>query len=227
MAVTLPLAPAHYEASVRSPGMAFLDATPNPNRSDWEQHRYWKEIHQYLYDSLKGICSYCASFTPRKRSPSLLDHSSIDHFIPKSINNALAYEWENFRLCRTRLNNRKSAFQDVLDPCAIQTGMFKLNFATFALFPNPTLSEADKQKVLDTIARLELNTDDAYVNERARAVYSYADRKLSLAVIAQLYPFIASEIIAENFDTVYLPTFRTVLEMPNIRSALIAQGWMT
>lgn len=138
----------------------------------------------------------------------------------------LAYEWENFRLCRTRLNNRKRDFQDVLDPCTIHNGTFKLNFATFALFPSPTLSPADKQRVRDTIARLELNTDDAYVNERARAVYSYADGKLSIGEIIQLYPFIASEIIAENFDAVHLPAFQTALRLPKIRSALIAQGWM-
>lgn len=224
--VHLPPAPPHYEGEVRTPGQAFLAANPHPSRSDWQRHRYWSNIHPFLYSSLRGICSYCATFTPRRSRSALVDHTSIDHFIPKSRNPALGYEWTNFRLCRVRLNNRKDNFEDVLDPCAIQNGWFRLNFTTFALLPHSGLPEDRQREVRDSIARLALNDDDAYVNERARAVYSYADGRLSIAQVARLYPFIATEIVAQNFDVAHLPTYRSALENPRLRGALIRQGWV-
>lgn len=224
--VQVPLPPPTYETQVRVPGQAFLTANPAPTRTDWQRHRYWRHIHSDLYEQVHGICSYCASFTPRRRSPASVDHTSIDHFVPKSRNSALAYEWANFRLCRARLNNRKADFDDVLDPYMIQDGWFRLSFMTFALSPNPTLPEERQREVRNSIARLELNSDDSYVNERARVIYSYADSKLSFAELTKRYPFIAAELASQDFDLVYLPHFKLVLANPRSRGALIRQGLM-
>lgn len=225
--VDLPPAPPNYESQVHVPGLAFLARTPHPSGDDWNGQHHWRHIHDYLYAELQRVCSYCATYTPRRPEPAALNHTSIDHFVPKSLPPyAQAYEWENFRLCRARLNHRKANFEDIIDPCHIQNGWFRLNFTTFALAPDPNLAEPQKQRVRDTILRLELNDDDAYVNERARAVYGYADGKVPLAKLARLYPFIAAEMASQNFDLAHLPTFKSLLNSPRLRTVLVHQGWL-
>ncbi len=225
--VTLPQPPVNYETAVRAPGIAFLTGNPHPTRDDWDNHSYWRAIHGYLHGELRGICAYCASYTPRRARAVSVDHSSIDHFVPKSHPpHAQAYEWTNFRLARSRLNHRKANFRDVLDPCAISNGWFRLSFVTFSLSPDSTLSGSQQQQVRDTIVRLGLNTDDGYVTERARAVFRYADGKLPFAELTRLYPFVATEITAQNFDVTHLPRFKMRLANPQFRAVLIRQGWV-
>jgi len=202
--VFLPIPSAHYQTKVRQPGLAFLAATPNPTSDEWSRHRYWQNIHRELYKWHRGVCVYCASWTPHPRQ-GRIDHTSIDHFVPKSKNPPLAYEWSNFRMVRAKLNNRKDNFQDVLDPCTLQPGWFRLNFTTFFLEADAGLPMKDKRQVVATIQRLLLNGDSAYVNERARVIYRYAAGKITFAEIQRLYPFIASEMQAKNFDVVYKP----------------------
>jgi hypothetical protein len=202
---SLPAPPAHYQTRVRRPGLAFLAATPNPTSEEWSRHRYWQNIHQDLYSWHKGVCVYCASWTPHPRQHGV-DHTSIDHFVPKSKKPRLAYEWSNFRMVRAKLNNRKDNYEDVLDPCTLQPGWFRLNFVTFLLEADATLPARDKKEVAATIRRLLLNEDSAYVNERARVIYRYAAGNMTFADVQRLYPFIASEMQAKNFDSVFKPS---------------------
>jgi len=203
--VTLPPPTPHYVTRVRQPGMLFLAATPNPTNAEWNQHRYWQNVHADLYAWHRGICVYCASWTPRFRGRGV-DHTSIDHFVPKSKNRQLAYEWSNFRLVRSKLNHRKDSFQDVIDPCTLRSGWFRLNFITFLLEPNAALLPRAQRQVTATIQRLLLNSDSAYVNERARVIYQYAAGKMTFADIQRRYPFIASEMNVQSFDTVFKPS---------------------
>jgi len=224
--VGLPVAPGNYRTDVLDPGTAFLRIVPRPKGDDWRGRNYWSAIHDYLHNELSGICAYCASFTPRRKSIGMVDNSSVDHYIPKSLfPHTQAYDWNNFRLARAALNHRKGDFRDVMDPCAVTNGWFRLNFTTFAIEPDASLSEPLRKKVADTVIRLQLNLDDDYVNERARAVYRYSDGKLSFGQLSRLYPFIASEMTARNFDSILLPTFRGHLSNPRLRAALIRQGW--
>jgi len=226
ISVPAPQPPGNYEADVRIPGTAFLAVHPHPSAEDWKGHRHWKAVHSYLYAEMHGICVYCASFTPRRSSRTSIDHTSIDHFVPKGRNPALAFEWTNFRLCRARLNNRKGDFEDVIDPYLIQNGWFRLNFTTFALYPDSNLPLQIQQQIANSISRLGLNDDDAYVNERARVIYRYADAKLPYADIQRRYPFIASEMQAQNFDAAILPRFQIALANPRLRGVLVTQGWI-
>jgi hypothetical protein len=222
--VAVPQPPAHYVGRVKNRGAAFLATNPAPTNAEWRKHRYWSEVHKDLHKSLGGICSYCATFTPRRPTSSGVDHTSIDHFVPKIANPALAYEWTNFRLCRARLNNRKDHYRDVVDPYAVVNGHFRLDFTTFLIFPDAALGMQQRAAVSQSLARLGLNTDDAYVNERARAVYSYVERRLTVAQIATFYPFIALELKVQDFDNVFLPIYQRAVANPKVRAALVAQG---
>lgn len=217
--VAMPPEPAHHDAQVRVPGRAFLTDVPHPSTKQWNRNRYWSLVHDALYDGLGGICSYCATYTPRRRSPGV-DHTSIDHFVPKGRVPELAYEWSNFRLSRSKLNTLKGNFEDVIDPYVVVDGWFRLSFSSFKLYPEPSLTQDEKLRIERTIARLELNQDDKLVEQRSRAVYMYADGQLTFAYLQRYYPLIAHEMLAQDFDVHHLPKFKQLLANPRIRNSL-------
>lgn len=201
--INLPAPPPNYVADVKNPGEAFLRCTPNPTQDDWRRHSYWRKIHDYLYNSHNGICLYCASWTPRNRRKEHFDYTTIDHYIPKKIDKTKVYEWDNFRLCRARLNHRKADFSDVLDPCSLSNEWFILEFTTFLIKPSFGLDEQIKIKVRQTIERLELNLDTDYVNERIAIIRDYSIGTISFDFIRLKYPFIAYQMVSQRFDETF------------------------
>lgn len=124
--------PAKYYPQVRVPGMSYLQINPNPSAAEFKRHAYWQKIHNDLYQLYNGICSYCALWTTRTVRADR-NYTSVDHFIPKSFQPMLAYEWTNFRLCRARLNANKDNSLDVIDPFYVENGWFQIDFTTFLL----------------------------------------------------------------------------------------------
>ena len=202
--------PSQFDTRVRNPGRAFLAVTPAPTSREWSGNDFWRRAHDDLYRLNRGLCAYCASWTPRRRGPGV-DHTSVDHYIPKSRNTGLAYEWTNFRLARSKLNGWKGDWQDVLDPVSVQSGWFTLNFTTFLIFPGAGLQAPVKQAVEATIKRLRLNAETDYVNERTRAVYRYSAGVAPFSLLQERYPFIAQEMQRQSFDTVFRSQFQQAI----------------
>jgi hypothetical protein len=201
--VVLPPPPPNYESEVKDPGEAFLKNNPNPTKRDWKIHRYWHKIHNYLYSKHSGICLYCASWTPRKQKLGKTDHTSIDHFKPKKLDAQLAYEWSNFRMCRSRLNNYKGDSQDVIDPCIVSNDWFYLDFTSFLVKASPHVTNSRlKQDIVNTIKRLHLNSDD-YVHERSNVIKEYSLDNLSFKILEEKFPFIAYQMRTQSFDKIY------------------------
>jgi len=199
--------PANYNVKVKNKGQKFLNSNPNPTASEFKRHAYWKEIHKYMHNSYSGICAYCASWTP-KNSMSNTDHTSIDHFIPKSKLPSMAYEWDNFRLCRIKLNVNKSDSLDVMDPLFIRNGWFIIDFTSFLIRPSSEEPAWIQGQVNASINRLQLNVNE-YVNERRRIIFMYACDRITLVNVKERYPFIASEIQRQDFDKNYKIRIRT------------------
>ena len=141
-----------------------------------------------------------------------IQDSSVDHFIPKSKSPSQAYDWDNFRLSRARLNNRKSNHDDVLDPFALPNGWFTIDFRSFLVVPNQDLPDPSKAEVRATIGRLELNSDNDYVQERIGVVRGYCLGNVTPGMLDAFWPFIAREMDAQDFDTVFLPTMQAVFK---------------
>jgi hypothetical protein len=158
--------PSHYANQVREKGRRFLARVPNPTSSQFKKHAYWRDIHDDLYKLYNGICSYCASWTPRTPDAGN-NHTSVDHFIPKATLPSHAYEWSNYRLCRARLNSFKSNSLVVVDPFFIGPNWFVIDFTSFLLKPNPSaaVNLTAKLRIQKTIDCLHLNDND-YVQER-------------------------------------------------------------
>ena len=207
--VTPALEPDDFDTKVRHPGTAFLKVTPNPRARDWGGHDYWRKALGDLLVAYRYICSYSGSWTkPNQSGMSSICDSSVDHFRPKSTTPSQAYEWANFRLARARLNNRKANHNDVIDPFALANRWFVLDFRTFLIIPNRSLSERDKTRVWKTIDRLELNDDDDYVRERIEVIRSYCLGRSTSGLLATHWPFIAGEMRVQNFNTTFLPSMR-------------------
>ena len=205
--------PADFNVRVRQPGAAFLHTTPHPNTHAWRSHEYWRRATPDLLAAYNYTCSYSGSWTkanvPGASTP---QDSSVDHFIPKTMTPALAYEWDNFRLSRTRLNNRKGNHNDVLDPFTLPNRWFTLDFRSFLILPNHALSNSDKSKVRNTVDRLRLNTDNDYVQERVAVVREYCLGNYDLDMLDDFWPFIAREMRAQSFDTMFLPLMQNTFQ---------------
>lgn len=203
--------PADFDVRVRQPGTAFLHTAPYPTARKWRSHEYWRRALGDLLVVYQGVCSYSGSWTKANvGGVSSIEDSSVDHFIPKSTAPAQAYEWANVRLSRARLNHRKDNHTDVLDPFTLPNGWFTLDFRSFLVLPNPTLSNSNRRKVQKTIDRLGLNADNDYVQERLDVVQEYCLRKSTPATLDRFWPFIAREMRAQKFDTAFLPLMQTV-----------------
>jgi hypothetical protein len=208
--------PANFNNTVRNPGLAFLKTMPNPTRSQWNSSDYWRRALGDLINAYHGICAYCACWTFRANQTSRPVDATIDHFIPKSAIPIQAYEWGNFRLSRRRLNERKGNHQDVLDPFGLNKEWFRIDFLTFLIIPNPKLPVGNRAQVMATINRLELNADNDYVNERIGAIREYCTGKATLRQLEIRYPFIATEMKNQDFDTNYLTRMKNYFERTSI-----------
>lgn len=200
--------PASFDKRVRLPGQAFLRTTPNPVGAEWDDNNYWRRSIGDLQTAYSSICAYCGSWTTSRGAHSTPSYRSVDHFVPKSVSPAQAYEWDNFRLCRTRLNGRKSDHRDVLDPFTLAPGWFQLRFLTFFVVPDLTLPPNDQDTVLATINRLQLNRDNDYVNERIGAIREYCLGNATKTHLRTYFPFIASEMNRQDFDINFLPRMK-------------------
>lgn len=192
--------PANFDVDVKIPGERFLAATPNPSKRQFEPHRYWNIIHDDLYSICNGICAYCASWTPRRGTPSDPNFTSIDHFIPKSIDPKLAYDWSNYRLCRARMNVNKGNSVEIIDPFFIKNGWFTIDFTSFLILPNSSLELMKISRIEKSIEVLGLNEND-FVEQRLDVIYNYSQGNISFADIISSYPFIALEMQRQEFDT--------------------------
>jgi hypothetical protein len=120
--------------------------------------------------------------------------SSVDHYLPKSVFQQQAYEWNNYRLAHPKLNGYKGDKQGVLDPFTIQAGWFILDFANCHVKANPAATKAVQDSVTHTIKELRLNFDDSLVQTRFKIVQSYSKGNLDMAFLEGFYPFIAAEL---------------------------------
>lgn len=174
--------PPEFDEAVRQPGAKVLagNAVDLPS--------LWTRCLPDLQAAYQGICAYLGVLIGDGTGA-----PTVDHFLPKSSHRSLAYEWANYRLACSRMNSRKNAYQDVLDPFAIEDGWFNLNLSNMAIYPNPSLDTKIKADVQGTIDRLKL---DDRICRRARLQYydAYANRGISFEYLEKWSPFVAREL---------------------------------
>ncbi|HEY2546658.1 MAG TPA: hypothetical protein VGI46_11380 [Candidatus Acidoferrum sp.] len=182
--------PDDFEVKVRTPGRAFLRHVPNPSPKQFSKNSYWQKCLPQLNAAYGGVCAYSACWLPME--------SSVDHFVPKTVDKNLAYEWSNYRLSSLRLNSYKGDRTDVLDPFHVLRGWFVLNLTNFLIEPSTGLEPQIETEVRNTIETLRLNRDDILVNLRFKIVKDYAKGLVNFDFLTTYYPFIASELDRQN-----------------------------
>lgn len=186
--VKLQLEPKDFDRKIRNKGAQFLRDKEISSSRDWKNREYWQEALPDMRESYKHVCSYCAQWIPHGTG-----RHSIDHFIPKTEQPELAYEWTNFRYVSARFNSRKGT-RDILDPFELQVDSFFINFTSFFIHPNTNLSVVRLEKAKKTIEYLKLNSDDNLVNERKEYFLLYRNNDISFNHLLTRAPFIAYEV---------------------------------
>ena len=183
--------PENFGAMVRQRGERFLASRPRePIR--FRGHEYWRYVTDELYEAYDGICAYTCHRIARDTG-----WSSVEHFVPKSVQPGLAYEWSNYRLVCGRLNGRKGEHQDVLDPFEIENGVFRLDFPSLQVRPAEGLSDEVAFRAQETIDRLKLN-DEICVKSRHAYLDPYCRGRFDLEYVSEEAPFLYREIVRQN-----------------------------
>jgi hypothetical protein len=187
--------PSDFSRRVRNPGQEFLKNTPSPTTEQWKRKEYWRNVLPELRAAYSRVCAYCAQWIPYSTG-----NHTVDHFIPKSVQPAKAYEWSNYRYVSSRFNSRKGT-RTILDPFKLRETSFVIDFSSFLLKANPDLSPDQKELVLDTIEILKLNTDDDLVVERQTWTHEYFAGQITFQHLKKMAPFIALELDRQGLVT--------------------------
>jgi len=119
---------------------------------------------------------------------------TVDHFIPKSRDWRLVYEWSNYRLSAACVNAAKGVLE-VVDPFEVEAGWFELNLSSFHVRRGPDAPSAQHTKIDNTLPLLNLR--DCW-QERQEYVKRYrlgpGNKGIDLAYLEHRAPFIASEL---------------------------------
>lgn len=192
------LAPKGFNARVLRPGRKCIADNGLPRKGAIPKGKtkklkpYWRRCLRALHRKYDGICAYLCTHieVPVKGH-------SVDHFVPKSLDVALAYRWSNYRLASLGLNAKKRDFTDVLDPFTIAQDTFHINFSNGRILPNPALPLDMLAKARATIRRLGL---DSYECRQMRLGHfdSYQQGDWSLDYLARRSPFVWQEIVRQG-----------------------------
>ncbi|MCK6622570.1 MAG: hypothetical protein HUU32_15700 [Calditrichaceae bacterium] len=187
--------PPKFSSRVREPGNIFLQEVPNPSSEQWKGKEYWRRVLPEMRDLYRGICAYCA-----RKIPYSTGSATIDHFISKSVQPQLAYEWNNYRYVSSRFNARKGT-QTILDPFTIDEDWFTIDFSSYFIRPNEDLPSDLQKRIEETIIILKLNDDEDLVEERRAWIQSFFDGQISFEHLEVEFPFIAHELARQNLTT--------------------------
>lgn len=113
-----PPEPAEFDARVRRPGNAWLSRHPTAKPSQYKD--CWNGMRLDVQRAFRCRCAYLGYN---------INGGHIDHFVPKSRNRTLVYEWSNYRWAEPRLNSLKSDWP-FLDPFEIADGWISMDPVT-------------------------------------------------------------------------------------------------
>ena len=180
--------PSNFNAKVRMPGLKWIDSqgldTNQPVPTGTKLNPFWRNCLDELHREYEGVCAYSAIYVER-----VTGGVSADHFVAKSSNLALAYEWSNYRLACLTMNSRKRDFEDVLDPFSLAPDTFRLELVTGSIYPNPAFGAPAKREAQATIDRLGLD-NPSFRELRARHFQEYCQNEYTAAFLKKRSPFV-------------------------------------
>jgi hypothetical protein len=151
----------------------------------------WREALPDLREAYGNLCAYLALYIHHATGS-----ATVDHFVPKTKEWQLVYEWSNYRLCSSQINGYKQDREISLDPFSIESGLFALELTDFQVVPGPAAHGPMVAVVSNTITDLGLNQRGC---RKAREAYvedyrSGPPRGIGLGRLEHHAPFIAHEL---------------------------------
>lgn len=146
--------PSDFDKKVRQPGNKWLSEHPESNGSD--ANPYWSKCKD---DMIRLYGPFCVYTTLRKWSREL----SVDHFVPKTADKSLIYEWDNYRLCSLAVNLIKNNLQQdkILDPFTLPERAYVLKLPSCRIEVNKSVLIGENYNKADyTLNRLRINDTD-------------------------------------------------------------------
>lgn len=199
--------PHDFDERIRQPGLravaelageANLPVRPGRPRQPVAQTRdaipadkfpsYWTLAIDDMMTAYGRICAYMSFYIEP-----VTGAGSVDHMLPKSVEWRTVYEWSNYRLACSKMNSRKNAYQDVLDPFEVEDDWFQLELTGYQVVAAPGLSPEVTQRVASTIDRLRLNDHDCLMLREAYAA-DYLVGHISRDYLGRRAPFLAREL---------------------------------
>jgi hypothetical protein len=196
------LAPRGFNTRILEKGRAWLRTNGLPRRgplpSGMTLSPIWTECLGDLYSAYGGVCAYLAIYIER-----VVGAPTVDHFVPKSKDVALAYRWSNFRLACLTMNRRKHDHQDVLDPFTLPDDTFRLSLLDGAISVNEVLKAHHPglyQRASATIARLRLDDEECRTLRREYfSTYVVDPTPRRLRDLERRAPFVWREMVRQGF----------------------------
>jgi hypothetical protein len=184
--VTATEEPAHFDAQVRKPGVAWLAANPNKK----ETHPFWKECLSDLQDAFDMRCGYAAMCDPTG--------GTVDHY--RSVRNhpELAYEWSNYRYASGIMNSSKqNADEAILDPFEVAAGWFEILLPSLQMCVTDAVPEAYRERAHYTLRRLKLRDGERVIRWREAWYEQYLEGELTIDGLRCYAPLIAEAVERE------------------------------
>ena len=152
---------------------------------------YWTAMEEEMHRAYHGLCAYSALYIEPATGG-----RSIDHFVPRTADWRLVYEWSNYRLACALVNSKKREQTNILDPFQVQEGWFALEFVGYQVIVGDGSGPSAREQAEATIHALGLNRRP-FCEQRGAYAQSYldgSDGRTDFAMLEKLAPFVAREI---------------------------------
>jgi hypothetical protein len=145
---------------------------------------FWTSALPDLRRAFGGRCAFLGLYIHEGTGT-----GTVDHFVAKSADWALVYEWSNYRYAAHRINALKGT-TEVVDPFEVGDDWFELELVGFQIKPGRGAPAARKDAVANTCRVLNA---DAFCRERALYAQWFAEGMTS-SDLEQLAPFVVREL---------------------------------
>jgi hypothetical protein len=181
-----PAEPGNFQETVEVPGKDWLRDHPNANPKEFP--KYWKTCQPELARGFRCLCAY-----------SLMHISCsgvVDHYLSKSRDRGLAYEWSNYRYACSTMNSRKWTFDErILDPFEVQDGWFEVQLGSWQLLITDRIPESKRERAGFTLEQLQLGTGDDVTSARRFAYDRFANGEFTLIALNVHAPLVFTAVM--------------------------------
>lgn len=144
--------PARFDVEVRQPGLVAVRELAGdplvPRRRGPRRQRLpelWTRALPDMRRLYRRTCAYLGLYVHRGTG-----RDTVDHFVPKTADRRLAYEWSNLRYASADVNRLKGT-RDFVDPFHVEEGWFGLDLVTFRVRVCHDVSPGDEPRWAHTL----------------------------------------------------------------------------